>query len=82
MPLLQLLYLQLAAVGVQNRDADHAASHLGKALGLTTLLRGTPFHASQRRSYLPIELCVQHNVSQVTGGAGYGSKDGVLVGWR
>lgn len=47
-----------------SREADHAASHLGKAVGLSLLLRGTPYQASRRRSYLPIELCVQHGVSQ------------------
>lgn len=62
---LQLLYLQLAAAGVQSRDADHAASHLGKAVGIATLLKGAAYHASRRRSYLPIDLCAQHRVSQV-----------------
>ena len=61
----QLLYLQLAAAGVASREADHAASHLGKAVGISTLLRGTAFHASNRRSYLPLDLCAEHGVSQV-----------------
>eukprot|EP00879_Flechtneria_rotunda_P013702 GHRR01014313.1.p1 GENE.GHRR01014313.1~~GHRR01014313.1.p1 ORF type:complete len:184 (+),score=41.98 GHRR01014313.1:468-1019(+) len=60
----QLLYLQLAAAGVVSRDADHAASHLGKAIGISLLLRGTPYQASKRRSYMPVELCSQHNVPQ------------------
>lgn len=60
----QLMYLQLAAAGVRHADADHAASHLGRAVGLTTLLRGTPAHAAARRSYLPVDLCAQHRVSQ------------------
>lgn len=47
-----------------SRDADHAASHLGKTIGLSLLLRGTPYQASKRRSYLPLELCSQHKVSQ------------------
>eukprot|EP00775_Hariotina_reticulata_P004108 gene4108-4354_t len=49
---------------VVSREADHAASHLGKAIGISLLLRGTPYQASKRRSYLPVELCVQHAVSQ------------------
>jgi NADH dehydrogenase [ubiquinone] 1 alpha subcomplex assembly factor 6 len=61
----QLLYLQLSAAGVASREADHAASHLGKAVGITTLLRGTAFHASNRRSYLPLDLCAELGVSQV-----------------
>ncbi|KAG1668088.1 hypothetical protein FOA52_010498 [Chlamydomonas sp. UWO 241] len=60
----QLMYLQLAAAGIASRDADHAASHLGKAVGLATLLKGTPFHAARRRSYLPLDLCSEHGVSQ------------------
>ncbi|GAX75435.1 hypothetical protein CEUSTIGMA_g2879.t1 [Chlamydomonas eustigma] len=60
----QLLYLQLAAAGVSSREADHAASHLGKAVGMTTLLKGTAFHAKLRRCYLPLDLCAQHGVSQ------------------
>jgi NADH dehydrogenase [ubiquinone] 1 alpha subcomplex assembly factor 6 len=50
--------------GIRNTDADHAASHLGKAIGITTLLKGTPYHASKRRSYLPVELCAEYKLSQ------------------
>jgi NADH dehydrogenase [ubiquinone] 1 alpha subcomplex assembly factor 6 len=63
----QLLYLQLAAAGAGDRTTDHVASHLGKAIGLTTLLRGVPHHAAQRRSHLPLDLCAQHGLSQVGG---------------
>ncbi|KAI8471363.1 MAG: isoprenoid synthase domain-containing protein [Monoraphidium minutum] len=60
----QLLYLQLAAAGIASRDADHAASHVGKAVGISLMLRGTPYQASQRRSLLPLEVCARHKVSQ------------------
>lgn len=50
--------------GVGSREADHAASHLGKAIAMALLLRGTPYQASKRCSYLPLELCSQHKVSQ------------------
>ncbi|GLC50968.1 hypothetical protein PLESTB_000451900 [Pleodorina starrii] len=60
----QLMYLQLAAAGIKHRDADHAASHLGRSVGLTTLLRGTAAHASARRCYLPVDLCTEARVSQ------------------
>lgn len=59
---------------MQSREADHAASHLGKAVGISTLLRGAAFHASQRRSYMPIDLCAKHGVSQV-GWLGMGCLD-------
>lgn len=32
---------------VDSQHYDHAASHLGKAVGITNLLRGTPFHAAR-----------------------------------
>eukprot|EP00200_Dunaliella_tertiolecta_P012209 CAMPEP_0202371806 /NCGR_PEP_ID=MMETSP1127-20130417/3143_1 /ASSEMBLY_ACC=CAM_ASM_000462 /TAXON_ID=3047 /ORGANISM="Dunaliella tertiolecta, Strain CCMP1320" /LENGTH=360 /DNA_ID=CAMNT_0048968171 /DNA_START=84 /DNA_END=1166 /DNA_ORIENTATION=+ len=60
----QLLYLQLASANIQSREADHAASHLGKAVGIATLLKGTKYHGERRRSYLPVELCAKHGVSQ------------------
>ncbi len=63
-PPAQLLYLQLGAAGIGSREADHAASHLGKAVGIATLLRGSGFHAQSRRSYLPLDLCAKHGVSQ------------------
>lgn len=66
----QLLYLQLEAAGVSSSssssaaaDADHAASHLGRAAAIVSLLRGMKAHASsgssggidgQRRCYLPV----------------------------
>lgn len=43
-----------------NTDADHAASHLGRAVGIATLLRGTAFHAQQRRCYLPLEVLAEY----------------------
>eukprot|EP00967_Tisochrysis_lutea_P035605 scaffold42697_cov17-Tisochrysis_lutea.AAC.1 len=60
----ELLYLQLASANIQSREADHAASHLGKAVGIATLLKGTKYHGERRRSYLPVELCAKHGVSQ------------------
>lgn len=51
-----LLYLHLDSLGVKNTMADHAASHLGKAAGISTLLRGTPYQAKERRVYLPGEI--------------------------
>ncbi|RUS26629.1 Squalene/phytoene synthase-domain-containing protein [Jimgerdemannia flammicorona] len=51
-----LLYLQLESMGVREVSADHAASHLGKAIGIATLLRALPFHATKRRLVLPAEV--------------------------
>lgn len=54
----QLLYLQLEAAviegnGTNSADADHAASHLGRAAAIASLLRGMRAHAAARRCYLP-----------------------------
>lgn len=60
-----VFYLLLEMLGCRNVHADHAASHLGKALGISNLLRS--IHAQRNRSqYLPIpqELLMKHGVSQ------------------
>ncbi|KAH9507633.1 NADH dehydrogenase (ubiquinone) complex I, assembly factor 6 [Bulinus truncatus] len=59
-----LYYLLLECLGIKNIHADHAASHLGKAQGLVTVLRATPYHASIRQVHIPIEILVKHKVSQ------------------
>lgn len=58
----QLLYLQLEAAGIANSAADHAASHVGKAIGLAGLLRDTAVLAQRHRSYLPVDLCEKHGI--------------------
>ncbi|KAF7226748.1 transcript variant X2 [Nothobranchius furzeri] len=62
-----LLYLLLECLGITNVHADHAASHLGKAQGIVTCLRATPYHSSRRKVYLPMDVCMlarsfSHNV--------------------
>ncbi|XP_060241966.1 NADH dehydrogenase (ubiquinone) complex I, assembly factor 6 isoform X2 [Meriones unguiculatus] len=59
-----LLYLTLEVLGVRDLHADHAASHIGKAQGIVTCLRATPYHSSRRKVFLPMDVCVQHGVSQ------------------
>lgn len=59
-----VLYLILECLHVKNVHADHAASHIGKAQGITTLIRATPYHAKKNMVYLPMDLMVKHNVSQ------------------
>lgn len=51
-----LLYLQLESLNVRDVNADHIVSHIGKAIGISTLLRALPFHASQKRLILPAEV--------------------------
>lgn len=49
-------------MGIRDMNADHAASHLGKATGLLTLIRAIPFQAKQRQLYIPVELCAKHSI--------------------
>ncbi|XP_042529143.1 NADH dehydrogenase (ubiquinone) complex I, assembly factor 6 isoform X2 [Dipodomys spectabilis] len=59
-----LLYLTLEILGIKNLHADHAASHIGKAQGIVTVLRATPYHGSRRKVFLPMDICMLHGVSQ------------------
>ncbi|XP_072855243.2 NADH dehydrogenase (ubiquinone) complex I, assembly factor 6 isoform X1 [Pogona vitticeps] len=59
-----LLYLTLEMLGVKDIHADHAASHIGKAQGIVTCLRATPYHASRGLVFLPMDICMLHDVSQ------------------
>lgn len=58
----QLLQLQLEATGLQSKEADAVALQLGKAVGMAALLRGTGYHASRQRSYLPADLCKDQGI--------------------
>ncbi|CRK96863.1 CLUMA_CG009989, isoform A [Clunio marinus] len=57
-------YLLLESFNCRNVNADHAASHLGKAQGITNMLRS--IYNRGRSQYLPIpqEILMQHGVSQ------------------
>lgn len=59
-----LLYLTLEILGVKDIHADHAASHIGKAQGILTCLRATPYHSHRRRPLLPMDICALHGASQ------------------
>ncbi|XP_054983336.1 NADH dehydrogenase (ubiquinone) complex I, assembly factor 6 isoform X6 [Sorex araneus] len=59
-----LLYLTLEVLGVKDVHADHAASHIGKAQGIVTCLRATPYHSHRRRPLLPMDICALHGASQ------------------
>ncbi|KAF2074372.1 hypothetical protein CYY_004306 [Polysphondylium violaceum] len=58
-----LILLTLEAMGVKgNHDIEHCASHLGKAVGIMVLIRGTPFHVSRRKLYIPVELTTKYGI--------------------
>lgn len=56
-----LLYLALEAVGVRDVAADHCASHIGKAAGLVTALRGLAPHAARGQVYMPLDVLARHS---------------------
>jgi hypothetical protein len=57
-----LLYLALEAVGVRDVHADHAASHIGKAVGLCAMLRSLPVHCRQGQVFLPSKILSKHGL--------------------
>lgn len=60
----------------------HAATHLGVAQTLSTLLRALPFHVSKGRIVIPAEMTTRHMVNQEEvlrkGPAAYGISDAVF----
>jgi NADH dehydrogenase [ubiquinone] 1 alpha subcomplex assembly factor 6 len=58
-----LLYLQLEALGLQNVNADHCASHIGKAVGISSILRGVPLGLATGEIGIPSEILAKHSVS-------------------
>lgn len=61
-----LLEAALALLGVREAAADEAARHVGIAWALVGLLRAVPFHANQRRLYLPADLLARAHVDRET----------------
>ncbi|KAL0083754.1 Squalene/phytoene synthase [Phycomyces blakesleeanus] len=59
-----VLYLQLESLGLRDVQADHAISHMGKMMGITTFLRSFPFHLGQKRSVLPAQITAKYGISQ------------------
>ncbi|KAF7314454.1 hypothetical protein MKEN_00918200 [Mycena kentingensis (nom. inval.)] len=60
-----VLYLLLALRGLgASETLAHAASHLGTAQTISTLLRGLPHHAAHRQLPLPLDICARHGVKQ------------------
>lgn len=59
-----VLYLTLECLNIRNVHADHAASHIGKAQGLVTLLRAIPHNSQRNQVYIPVDMLVKHKVSQ------------------
>jgi len=50
-----VLYASMECAGATTLDGDHAASHVGKAIGLANAIRSVPFHARHGRLPIPME---------------------------
>jgi NADH dehydrogenase [ubiquinone] 1 alpha subcomplex assembly factor 6 len=59
-----VLYLLLSILKLSTSNVSHAASHLGIAQTLSTLLRALPFHISKARMVIPAEITAKHDVMQ------------------
>ncbi|KAL5277134.1 NDUFAF6 family protein [Megaselia abdita] len=59
-----LYYLLLEVWGVKDLNVDHAISHLGKAQGLTNLLRAIPYRGRSEALNIPQEVLMKQGVSQ------------------
>ena len=56
-----LFYLHLEALGIKNRNLEHACGHLGKSLGITTILRSIPY--SLPDLFIPSEILIKNGVA-------------------
>uniref|UniRef100_A0A1B6CD17 NADH dehydrogenase (Ubiquinone) complex I, assembly factor 6 n=1 Tax=Clastoptera arizonana TaxID=38151 RepID=A0A1B6CD17_9HEMI len=59
-----IYYLLLQSAGIENIHADHAASHLGKAQGISNLIRSIPHNLQRRLLIFPQDILLKHNISQ------------------
>ena len=41
---------------IKNIDADHAASHIGKAEGVVTVLRASSYHRLHKSVFIPMDI--------------------------
>ncbi len=60
----QLVKLALRVLEAESAAADRAAEDLGIAWAYLGLLRAVPFHARQKRLYLPDDLCREAGLDQ------------------
>ncbi|KAL5501513.1 hypothetical protein ACEPAH_8773 [Sanghuangporus vaninii] len=60
-----LNYMLLSILGLSSSDTySHAASHLGVAQTIATLLRALPYHASKGVMVIPASITAKHHVNQ------------------
>lgn len=59
-----VFYSLLQVAQIKNLNADHTASHLGKAQGITNLIRSIYGQHGSNHLYVPQEILIKNNVSQ------------------
>ena len=59
-----VLMLLLEAINVKNLDCDHIASHIGKAQGLSNLIRSLPYNFKEKIVLLPRTELLKYSVSE------------------
>ncbi|KAF9415946.1 hypothetical protein HW555_006578, partial [Spodoptera exigua] len=59
-----IYYLLLSVAGLKDVHADHAASHLGKAQGITNILRSVHVSSRQKVVFLPMDILMKYQLSQ------------------
>lgn len=57
-------YILLSILGLEDEKFSHAASHLGVAQTVSTLLRALPYHASRGSIAIPASITAKHHVNQ------------------
>ena len=45
--------------GIADVDVDHAASHVGKAQGIVTMLRSVPYNAQRGSCNIPVQSMIE-----------------------
>jgi len=57
-----MLYMNLHLLGINDANANKAASHVGRALGICDVIKKTPYYLAVRRAYIPTEILLKHNL--------------------
>lgn len=55
-------YLFLHILGIDDKNAYSAASHIGRCYGIIDVLRKMKYYLTQHRYYLPSDLLIKHNL--------------------
>lgn len=57
-----MLYMNLHLLGIDDVNANLAASHVGRCLGICDVIKKSPYLLAVHRGYLPVELLLKHNL--------------------